>query len=222
MYDNFDSDIYFFTNEVTFLVEKRDLQGVISLTNKKHIEEKKEKIPIATKRDDLIIWNALYSRETIRNGSLKKYLHPVYNKFYTRIKSATSLDKLQSIELDMINTYFEILINGIEVTNNLIINKVIGFLHTHIENHVSLEEIAEKFNISIGYLSSIFKSVTGMSVMTYLKNIKIDRAKVLLTTTDMNILDISTLLCFCNQGNFTRTFKKITGMTPTEYRNSIP
>ena len=44
MYDSFDSDIYFFSSEVTFLLEKKDLNGLIELTKKKHQEELKENI----------------------------------------------------------------------------------------------------------------------------------------------------------------------------------
>lgn len=219
MYDDFNSDIYFFTRDVTFLLEKKDLNGLIELTKKKHKEELNEKVALQVKRDDLMMWNIVYSRETIKNGTVKGYLHPIYNKYYRDIKSCNTLLKLQALELDMINCYVNILINGIELTDNLIINKVIGYLHLHTETQVTLKEIAERFDISVGYLSTIFKKVTGMSVMQYLKDIKIDRAKILLTTTDMNLIDISTLLCFCNQGNFTKSFKHITGMTPTEYRN---
>lgn len=220
MYDSFDSDIYFFSSEVTFLLEKKDLNGLIKLTKEKHIQELKENICISVKKDDLMMWNVVYARETIKNGSLKKYLHPVYNKYYRSIKSCDTLQKLHLIELDMINTYMDILINGVELTDNMIINKVIGYLHIHTENQVTLKEIADTFKISVGYLSTIFKKVTGVSVMQYLKEVKIDRAKTLLLTTDMSLIEISTLLCFCNQGNFTKTFKHITGLTPTEYRNT--
>lgn len=44
--------------------------------------------------------------------------------------------------------------------------------------------------------------------MTYFKNIKIDRAKTQLKSTDKTILEISSQLSFCDQGNFTKAFKK--------------
>lgn len=48
---------------------------------------------------------------------------------------------------------------------------------------------------------------------------EINRAKILLVTTDKSFLEISTLLCFCDQANFTKTFKNVVGITPTQYRN---
>ena len=65
MYDSFDSDIYFFSSEVTFLLEKKDLNGLIELTKKKHQEELKENIDIQVKRDDLMMWNIVSRAKTI-------------------------------------------------------------------------------------------------------------------------------------------------------------
>ena len=115
--------------------------------------------------------------------------------------------------------YYEILTNLVEVTDNLIINKVISYMYTHIENHLTLEEIANDLNISTGYLSSCFKKNMGISVMNYYKKIKIERSKALLLNGNNSILEISTLLGFCDQCHFSKTFKSIVGMTPTEFKN---
>ena len=55
--------------------------------------------------------------------------------------------------------------------------------------------------------------------MNYYKKIKIERAKTLLLSSNKNILEISTLLGFCDQCHFSKTFKSIVGMSPTKYKN---
>lgn len=220
MYDTYESDEYFFNNDVTFLLENKDREKLILLTTKKHKNEILENISTVTKRNDLLIWNVIFIREVITNGTSKQYIHTLYNKFYNLIQETTLLSSLQKIEIDMINCYFDILINYLELKDNLIINKIIGYLYFHIEDKITLEEIASDLKISIGYLSNTFRKNMNITVMKYFKQIKIDRAKVLLITTDKSILEISTLLCFCDQGNFTKTFKSIVGMTPIDYRNT--
>lgn len=220
MYDAYESDEYFFNNDVIFLIENKDREKLLNLTYKKHKNETLENIPTITKRNDLMIWNVILAREVITNGTSKQYIHTLYNKFYRIIQATSPLTSLQKIEIDMINSYFDILINYLELKDNLVINKIIGYLYFHIEDKITLENIATDLKISIGYLSSTFKKNIGTTVMKYFKQLKIDRAKVLLITTDKNILEISTLLCFCDQGNFTKTFKSIVGITPLEYRNS--
>ena len=220
MYDAYDSDSYFFSNEITFLMEQRNKDAVLDIIKQKHVLEHKEYIPIATKKNDLMIWNVIFIREIIKQGTSKQFIHTLYNKYYRIIPTLNNLELLQKLEIDIATSYLDILINFVEVTDNFIINKAIGFLYIRLEDHLTLKEISDELKVSVGYISKCFKKNMGMSVMTYFKNIKIDRAKTLLKSTDKTILEISSQLSFCDQGNFSKAFKSIVGMSPTEYRNT--
>ena len=74
--------------------------------------------------------------------------------------------------------------------------------------------------MSEGYISDCFKKHMGITIMKYAKKIRIDRAKVLLVTTNASILEISITLGFHDQSHFTRTFKSLAGVSPTEFRNN--
>lgn len=213
------SDELLFVNEITFLIENKDCNTLLNLTLDKHKNEIKESLLIVTKQNDLIMWNVILAREVIRSGSTKTYLHTLYNKYYNAIQNTKKLYNLQQLEIDMINSYFDILINYVELKSNLILNKIIGYLYIHIENSITLEKMANDLNLSVGYLSNTFKKNMGISIMKYFKELKINRAKVLLITTNKSILEISTLLCFCDQGNFCKFFKSIIGLTPSQFRN---
>lgn len=220
MYDAYDSDSYFFSNEITFLMEQKDKQAILDIIEQKHRDENKEFIPIATKKNDLMIWNVIFAREIIKQGTSKQFIHTLYNKYYRTIQTLNSLELLQKLEINIATSYLDILINFVEVTDNFIINKVIGFLYIRLEDHLSLKEISDELKVSVGYISRCFKKNMGVSIMTYFKNIKIDRAKTLLKNTDKTILEISAQLSFCDQGNFSKSFKNVVGMTPMEYRNT--
>jgi AraC-like DNA-binding protein len=220
MYDAYDSDSYFFSNEITFLLEQKDKQAILNIIKQKHCDENKEFIPTTTKKNDLMIWNVIFAREIIKQGTSKQFIHTLYNKFYRTIQSTNTLELLQKLELNIATSYLDILINFVEVTDNFIINKVIGFLYIRLEDHLSLKEISDELKVSVGHISRCFKKNMGVSIMTYFKHIKIDRAKTLLKSTDKTILEISAQLSFCDQGNFTKAFKEIVGITPTEYRNN--
>ncbi len=222
MYDNFNhfiSDINIFSNQISELIKLRDKPKILKIIKDKQLFEYTNEISIENKKNDLIIWNAIYSKEIIKNGVATKYLHPIYNKFYNKISALNNLKDLQNLELDMVNTYVNLLIYDIEVTNNFVINKILKYLHLNIESEISLENLAEKLNLSASYISSCFKKQMGISIMKYAKKIRIDRAKVLLTTTDISILDLSVSLGFYDQSHFSKTFKKFTGVSPSKYRN---
>lgn len=222
LYDNFNhfiSDVNIFSNQISELIKLRDKPKILKIIKDKQLFEYTNELSIENKRNDLIIWNAIYSKEIIKNGVATKYLHPIYNKFYNKISALNNLKDLQNLELDMVNTYVNLLIYDIEVTNNFVINKILKYLHLNIESEISLEKLAEKLNLSASYISSCFKKQMGISIMKYAKKIRIDRAKVLLTTTDISILDLSVSLGFYDQSHFSKTFKKFTGVSPSKYRN---
>ena len=221
MYDAYDSDSDFFSNEITFLLEQKDRNSIIYIIEKKHKKELMEKyFPINNKRNDLLIWNVVFIREIIKNGSTKQFIHTLYNKYYRLIQTLSTLSDMQKIELEMANVYLDILINSVEITNNFVTNKIIAFLYIHLEDHLNLEDLASELNLSISYMSNCFKKNMGISIMKYYKKIKINRAKTLIKSTDKSILEISTTLSFCDQCNFSKIFKDIVGCTPIEYRNN--
>lgn len=85
---------------------------------------------------------------------------------------------------------------------------------------VTARDVIEFSSRSKSALSEQFKKETGSTIGEYITNRKIDEAKVLLKYTDRLIADICNYLAFSSQPYFHNVFKKNTGMTPVEYRNS--
>ena len=68
------------------------------------------------------------------------------------------------------------------------------------------------------YLTHKFKAETGLCINDYIKFAKIERAKVLLKSTDQTVQEIAASLCFSTRNYFSRIFQEVTGQTPMEYR----
>ncbi|MFF2753885.1 helix-turn-helix transcriptional regulator [Psychrobacillus sp. NPDC058041] len=99
------------------------------------------------------------------------------------------------------------------------VNKVIVFINDEIENNLTVEDIANHFNISASHLSRIFREHTGVTLVEYLNIRKIEECQYFLRHTNKGISDISDSFHFCNQSYFTRIFKKYTGITPKQFRD---
>lgn len=219
MEETFLSDINIFSNRISFLIELHAKPEILDIIKTKHKNELIDEISTNEKKVDLFIWNAILSKEIIKNSIATKYLHPVYNKFYKQIYTLNSVPKLQAVEIDMIDTYLNMLINDTEVTDNFVINRILKHLHLNIESQISLKKLSRELNLSEGYISNCFKKHMGITIMNYAKKIRIERAKVLLRTTNDSILDISLRLGFHDQSHFYKVFKSFTGVSPSKYRN---
>ena len=83
---------------------------------------------------------------------------------------------------------------------------------------VSLEAIAKRLVMSKRTLTSLFRKLTGKSVLEYVQDLRIEHAKKLLRDSNRSIITISFECGFDNLSNFYRTFKKLTGYSPNEWR----
>ena len=100
-----------------------------------------------------------------------------------------------------------------------LINNVKRLFETEYDKEHSLNSVSQKYHISPYYLSHIFKSVTGCSVMNYLTFCRIAQAKKLLTKTNLPINEIVSKCGFSDTSNFGRLFKKTTGLSAKDFRN---
>ena len=85
---------------------------------------------------------------------------------------------------------------------------------------LSLALLADQFDISQPYLSSLFKQTHGINLSTYIENIRIEKAKDFLKTTDLTINKISEMVGYGSTNSFCRAFKRVTGISTSEYRKS--
>jgi AraC family L-rhamnose operon transcriptional activator RhaR len=90
----------------------------------------------------------------------------------------------------------------------------------NLQHDWTIEELAAQISVSAPYLQRLFKSETGMPPMTYLRDLRLDKAREFLEAKDKfyRISEISYQVGIPDDSHFTRDFKKKFGVTPTEYR----
>lgn len=83
-----------------------------------------------------------------------------------------------------------------------------------------LDDAAQMIGYSKRYMCRRFSEEMGVSILQYITMLRIDKAKELLLSSDHSVRDIAALLYFNDSARFCKTFKKYTGMTPTQYRRA--
>ncbi|TCL70798.1 two-component system response regulator YesN [Hydrogenispora ethanolica] len=104
-----------------------------------------------------------------------------------------------------------------EQKNHRLVAKAKRYILDHYREEISLNEVAAAISISPGYLSTIFRQDTGICFTDYVTEAKIGQAKKWLRESDYKIYEISALLGYQNAYYFSKVFKKVTGMTPSEF-----
>lgn len=98
------------------------------------------------------------------------------------------------------------------------VKEVISLLENNVYSTLTINEICTKAAYGRAYLFRVFKEKTGKTIMEYYLNLKIEKAKQLLRENELSVKEISELLSFNEPNYFTKTFKRITGLTPTAYK----
>ena len=105
-----------------------------------------------------------------------------------------------------------------DITIKMAISLVESFLDEHYKEKLSLESVASHFFIDKHYLARLFKEQYGVTLVTYLQQVRITHAKRMLRFTDKSIEEIG-LECGIGELNyFSRVFKKLEGVSPSEFR----
>lgn len=105
--------------------------------------------------------------------------------------------------------------------NHIVIN-VRKYIAGHIREKLTLNKVAEVFNISPNYLSVLFSKYNDVGFTDFINQTKIETAKEMMADGDYKIYEISDILGFESAFYFSRVFKKITGVSPRDYINKNP
>ncbi|QHW34773.1 helix-turn-helix transcriptional regulator [Paenibacillus rhizovicinus] len=145
-------------------------------------------------------------------ASLQRYLSSA-----GRVRGCSNIEELRQYVVGLL-TFAADRIHERKASRDNIIDFVTNYMEEHYRDDITLDILSDKLNISASYLSTYFKTKTGMNFIDYINNYRIDLAKSLLKGADMRIQDVASEVGYQNINSFNRMFKKISGITPSEFR----
>lgn len=109
---------------------------------------------------------------------------------------------------------------GISEHQAALAKNICSYLTEHIEQRITIAELAELFDVSAARIRSSFSGVYGMSIHSYMRAQRMRAAAKLLQSTDRTVLDIAGQFGYDNGSKFASAFRAVMGVTPAQYRNS--
>lgn len=93
-----------------------------------------------------------------------------------------------------------------------------NFIHANLTQHITTEQLANMVSLSPEHFIRLFNKIIGTTPMQYINQKRIEKAQLLMLTTDLHIKNIALSLGYTDNSYFVRVFKRIVGTTPMEYR----
>jgi AraC-like DNA-binding protein len=156
-------------------------------------------------------------------GIEKTEWQPLTERIYDTLQKISHVENMHTYMAEQLQKLIS-LISAKRATfgKNEMILKVTAFIEErYMIKELSLNMLASHFQISVPYLSKLFKDHTGQNFLNYLIDIRMREAKRLLEDTTKTVSEIADRIGYTNYSSFIRIFKKYTGITPGEYRETV-
>lgn len=165
-----------------------------------------------------------------RNGFASVLNDPYLEQLVRKEQAPFGTEQMIKIHLEQLliqlyrnfSLYHQIQIQKHDILeNDKLYNSIIAYMESNLRNQISIEKICRDNLIGSSQLKKLFRDRNSCGVIEYFTTMKTDLAKQLIRGRQLNITQIADYLGYSSIHYFSRQFKKETGMTPTEYANSI-
>ena len=183
--------------------------------------EKRLQDPVRNSKNYCIIMNTLLRKAAEQGGVHPIYIDRMSSKFAAKIEQITDVRTISEFMREMFLSYCRLVRKYSTEQYSPIVKKTTLIINSDISAELSLRTLAQKLNISSGYLATVFKKETGKTVSEYTREKRINHALHLLNTTNLQIQTIAMHCGIMDVQYFSKIFKKQIGQTPKEYRESM-
>lgn len=202
--------LYFHFNDNVYIIFYFNINEI------KDINMVKEQIDIKT---DIFIENEM--SVFILKCTDKVWELREYSKLVRKVKENMIYNKkIKKYFLEDLDELSEILEDDKNLYSATSIKLAIQFITNNFDKNITLKDVADEVYLSQNYLSELFKKETGEGFYEFLSNYRIKRAKEILLTTNLKIYEVAESVGYNDSITFGRAFKKITGVTPNNFRNN--
>ncbi len=177
--------------------------------------------PLRNAKNFMIILNTLLRKAAEQGNVHPLYIDSVSSEFAKKIEALQTLDETDELFYYMIKRYCRLVNRHSQKNYSLLIQKTITRIDADITADLSLKTHANALGVNPSYLSTLFKKETGMTLTEYVNKERIEKAKHLLLSTNMQIQNIAQSCGILDVNYFTKIFKKYTGKTPNEFRKGV-
>ena len=207
--------------------EKQLLQSITKGDREKAhklLNELEGHILFATGRNFKLVCSQMYellvlmSRAAINAGANAEQILQQSRRFGEKIASFHNIEELCLWLSDVTNELMDSIFKYAGARHANAMHLCTQYIDAHYFEKITLEDLARKVYLSTPYLSLIFKQEIGTTFNQYLNQVRIAKSKALLRCEGLRVTDISIAVGFEDQSYFTKVFKRITGVTPNQYR----
>lgn len=167
-----------------------------------------------------IISNTLFRKAAEKGGVHPYYLDEASSEFANRIEQLGSETEVAELMTEMAKAYCRLVRKQNMKNYSALVQKAVVYIEGDLAGSLSLRVLAQDLNVNASYLSALFKKETGQTVTDYILQRRMELAAQLLKSTRLQVQTVAQNCGIVDVHYFTKLFKRHTGRTPREFRQS--
>jgi len=175
--------------------------------------------PVQQARISCIVFCSIVCRAAIEGGLSPEAGYSLGDAYIQSAADAKTIDEISTICIAMYDDFIRRVHQMRENPHySKPIQRCCEYIEMNLDRNIRGQELAGLVGYSVTYLTRRFREETGFGISDYIKAAKVERAKILLASTDKTVQEISDQLGFTTRSYFSTCFRQITGLTPKEFR----
>lgn len=168
----------------------------------------------------LVVTTALITRFCIEAGLLPEEAYSISDIYIRKLDNLQSESEISELHKKLVFDCTSRMSKLQRKRNySMHVSMTVDYVYAHLHDKITLDDIAEELKINKTYLCKLFMQETGFTIGNYILECKINATKNMLKFSEYSCSSISNYFGFSSQSHFITSFKKVTGMTPKEYRS---
>ena len=178
--------------------------------------------PLRQMKTSIVVFTTLVSRAAMEGGLSPEVAYALGDSYIQSAEDCRDSGELNALAHAMYHDFIY-RVHHLRVNPNYshAIQKCCDYIELSLNRKIKTADLAELVGYTEYYLTEKFKKETGQSVSSYIRYAKVERAKVLLETSDLTIREIAEHLAFNTVNYFIQCFRDVTGYTPAQYRKKF-
>jgi two-component system response regulator YesN len=157
-------------------------------------------------------------QDTARKQFEQAYEPQLLTERISKLHECGSIDEVYAWMQAETDRFLNSFYNWQETHSQNSVLKAARYMEEHYSEPLPLQQVASQVHLNAAYFSHLFKKETGCSFVDYLLELRMEKAKQLLSNTDMKITEVSGMIGYDLPNYFAKLFKQTTGLSPKDYR----
>lgn len=175
--------------------------------------------PLRQMKTSIVVFTTLVSRAAIEGGLSPEVAYPLGDSYIQSAEDCRDSGELNALAHAMYHDFIY-RVHHLRTNPNysLAIQKCCDYIELSLDRKITTAELSSLVGYTEYYLTDKFKKETGQSVSSYIRYVKVERAKVLLESSELTVREIADRLAFNTVNYFIQSFRDTTGYSPAQYR----